>query len=161
MAFAVLNLLHTLLEMKNLPPTKNPFNARTFHRRLVFVFVGAGPLLRLCARRPEIRRGAPLSGTRSRSEPQTRLRVKQTLHDWFEEYRMYHRDENGNPVKIMDDLLSATRYALMMKRHAKPGVIGPPLRPYAAGEPLRHPYRGPQKSATEAFFDVYHRRGYP
>jgi phage terminase large subunit-like protein len=90
-----------------------------------------------------------------------RLRVKQTLHDWFEEYRMYHRDENGNPVKIMDDLLAATRYALMMKRHARPGAIGAPLRPYAAGEPLRRPYRGPQKSATEAFFDVFHRRGYP
>ena len=46
-----------------------------------------------------------------------RLKVFNTLHDWFEEFRMYHR-KDGKIVKEMDDLLSATRYALMMKRHA-------------------------------------------
>jgi len=34
---------------------------------------------------------------------------------WFEECRMYHRD-NGKIVKIRDDLLSASRYILMMRR---------------------------------------------
>lgn len=37
---------------------------------------------------------------------------------WMEEFRMYHRDE-GKVVKVDDDLLSASRYAMMMRRHAK------------------------------------------
>lgn len=36
---------------------------------------------------------------------------------WFSEFRLYHRDK-GNVVKVRDDLLSASRYALMMKRFA-------------------------------------------
>lgn len=47
-----------------------------------------------------------------------RLRVAKHLNDWFEEFRLYHRD-NGKIVKEGDDLMSATRYALMMLRHAK------------------------------------------
>lgn len=47
-----------------------------------------------------------------------RLRVSKHLNDWFEEYRMYHREE-GKIVKEMDDLLSATRIGLMMLRHAQ------------------------------------------
>ncbi len=46
-----------------------------------------------------------------------RLKVFSHLNDWFEEFRMYHR-EDGKIVKLDDDLLSATRYASMMKRHA-------------------------------------------
>lgn len=46
-----------------------------------------------------------------------RLKVFGHLSDWFEEFRMYHR-EDGKVVKVDDDLLSATRYAIMMKRHA-------------------------------------------
>ncbi|PZQ77950.1 MAG: DNA packaging protein [Variovorax paradoxus] len=46
-----------------------------------------------------------------------RLKVFAHLNDWFEEFRMYHR-EDGKIVKLDDDLLSATRYASMMKRHA-------------------------------------------
>ena len=46
-----------------------------------------------------------------------RLKVFKHLADWFEEFRMYHR-KDGKIVKMDDDLLSATRYALMMKRHA-------------------------------------------
>jgi phage terminase large subunit-like protein len=48
-----------------------------------------------------------------------RLKVFSTLSDWFEEKLNYHRDESGNIVKINDDLLSATRYAYMMRRYAK------------------------------------------
>ncbi len=46
-----------------------------------------------------------------------RLKVFNTLGDRFGEFRVYHR-KDGKSVKEMDDLLSATRYALMMKRHA-------------------------------------------
>jgi phage terminase large subunit-like protein len=46
-----------------------------------------------------------------------RLRVFSTMHDWFEEFRLYHR-KNGLIVKEGDDLMSATRYAIMMRRFA-------------------------------------------
>ena len=44
-----------------------------------------------------------------------RLKVFSNLNDWFEEFRMYHR-KDGLIVKSMDDLLCATRYAMMMIR---------------------------------------------
>jgi hypothetical protein len=46
-----------------------------------------------------------------------RFKVFKHLADWFEEFRLYHR-KDGKIVKEGDDLLSATRYALMMKRAA-------------------------------------------
>ena len=39
------------------------------------------------------------------------------LNDWWEEFRLYHR-KDGKVVKEGDDLMAATRYALMMLRHA-------------------------------------------
>jgi phage terminase large subunit-like protein len=48
-----------------------------------------------------------------------RFKVFSHLNDWFEEFRMYHRDA-GKIVKLDDDLMSATRYANMMKRFAVP-----------------------------------------
>ncbi len=48
-----------------------------------------------------------------------RLRVFAHLSDWFEEFRLYHR-KDGRVVKERDDLMAATRYAVMMLRHAKP-----------------------------------------
>ena len=47
----------------------------------------------------------------------SRLKVAKHLADWFEEYRLYHR-EKGLIVKENDDLMSATRIGLMMLRHA-------------------------------------------
>lgn len=47
-----------------------------------------------------------------------RLRVFSHLEDWFEEFRLYHR-KDGMVVKISDDLMSATRYAMMGRRFAK------------------------------------------
>jgi hypothetical protein len=41
-----------------------------------------------------------------------RLKVFDHLSEWFEEYRMYHR-KDGKVVKLMDDLMSATRYMWM------------------------------------------------
>ena len=46
-----------------------------------------------------------------------RFKVFAGLNDWFEEFRLYHRVD-GLVVKERDDLISATRYALMMRRFA-------------------------------------------
>lgn len=47
-----------------------------------------------------------------------RLKVFGHLGDWFSEFLLYHR-KDGKVVKKIDDLMSATRYAVMMKRKAK------------------------------------------
>lgn len=46
-----------------------------------------------------------------------KLMVFSHLNDWFEEFRLYHR-KDGLIVKVNDDLISATRYAMMMRRFA-------------------------------------------
>lgn len=46
-----------------------------------------------------------------------RFKVFAHLNDWFEEQASYHR-KDGLIVKEADDLMSATRYAYMMRRHA-------------------------------------------
>jgi hypothetical protein len=48
-----------------------------------------------------------------------RLKVFSTCRMWLEEFRLYHR-KDGKIVKERDDLMSASRYALMMKRFAEP-----------------------------------------
>jgi phage terminase large subunit-like protein len=53
-----------------------------------------------------------------------RLKVFSNLAEWFEEFRLYHR-KDGKIVKEADDLLSATRYGVMMLRHA---LLPPALR---------------------------------
>lgn len=47
-----------------------------------------------------------------------RFKVAAHLNEWFEEFRLYHR-KDGLIVKLKDDLLSATRYAVMMLRFAE------------------------------------------
>lgn len=47
-----------------------------------------------------------------------RFKVFKHLNDWWEEYRLYHR-RDGKVVKEGDDLMSATRYAIMMLRWAR------------------------------------------
>lgn len=47
-----------------------------------------------------------------------RFKVFDHLNDWFEEFRLYHR-KDGKVVKELDDLMSATRYGVMMLRFAK------------------------------------------
>ena len=47
-----------------------------------------------------------------------RWKVFSHLSPWFEEYRGYHR-EDGKIVKVDDDLLSASRVGMMMKRFAR------------------------------------------
>src|SRR5262249_25089081 len=46
-----------------------------------------------------------------------KLRVFKEHLDWWEEFRLYHR-KDGKVVKEGDDLLCATRYALMSLRFA-------------------------------------------
>jgi phage terminase large subunit-like protein len=46
-----------------------------------------------------------------------RLKVFSHLRDWFDEFLTYHR-KDGLIVKLADDLMSATRYAMMMRRYA-------------------------------------------
>lgn len=46
-----------------------------------------------------------------------RLKVFDNLNEWFEEFRLYHRKE-GRVVKLKDDLMSATRYGVMMLRES-------------------------------------------
>ena len=47
-----------------------------------------------------------------------RFKVFSHLKEWFEEFRLYHRLD-GKIVKERDDLMAATRYAIMMKRFAE------------------------------------------
>jgi hypothetical protein len=46
-----------------------------------------------------------------------RFKVFKHLNDWWEEFRLYHR-KDGKVVKEGDDLMAATRYALMSLRFA-------------------------------------------
>jgi phage terminase large subunit-like protein len=47
-----------------------------------------------------------------------RFKVFRDLEDWFQEFRLYHR-KDGKVVKEGDDLMSATRYGVMMLRFAR------------------------------------------
>lgn len=50
-----------------------------------------------------------------------RWKVFSHLKEWFEEKRMYHR-QDGKIVKEFEDLICASRYGMMMLREAKPLV---------------------------------------
>lgn len=54
-----------------------------------------------------------------------RWKVFSTCKMWLEEFRLYHRD-NGLVVKERDDVLSASRYAMMMRRMARASVTKAP-----------------------------------
>lgn len=47
-----------------------------------------------------------------------RFKIFRTCRMFPEEMRMYHRDKHGKVVKLHDDVISATRYAVMSLRHA-------------------------------------------
>lgn len=47
-----------------------------------------------------------------------RLKVDENLHQWFEEFRLWHY-KDGKPVTEREDLMKATHYLLMMLRYAK------------------------------------------
>lgn len=71
-----------------------------------------------------------------------KFKVFNTCDPFFDEFRVFHRDENGKIVKINDDLLSAVRYAYMMRRYAKTmrdikkpkeKITPAPIKPIARG----------------------------
>lgn len=64
-----------------------------------------------------------------------RLKVFSHLADWFGEFLLYHR-KDGKVVKKVDDLMSATRYAVMMKRKAKTRPVPTANRNRGAWQPL-------------------------
>ncbi len=64
-----------------------------------------------------------------------RLKVFPMLTQWMEEFRLYHR-RDGRVVKEHDDLMSATRYALMMLRFASQPSL------YASRQALNRDVRG-------------------
>ncbi len=56
-----------------------------------------------------------------------RFKVAKHLSIWFEEYQGYHR-KDGMIVKEYDDLMDATRHAVMMRRYAQARPLGNKLR---------------------------------
>jgi phage terminase large subunit-like protein len=57
-----------------------------------------------------------------------RWKVFSTCKEWLEEFRLYHR-KDGKVVKERDDVISASRYALMMKRFAETERQAPFIMP--------------------------------
>jgi hypothetical protein len=55
----------------------------------------------------------------------SRMKVFSNLSQWFEEYRQYHRDQEGRLVKVRDDLMSATRVGIMQLRSGKSVLFDP------------------------------------
>ena len=51
-----------------------------------------------------------------------RFKVFSHLTEWWDEFRLYHRAD-GKLVKERDDLMSATRYAIMMLRFAETNTL--------------------------------------
>lgn len=62
-----------------------------------------------------------------------RWKVFRTCRHWLEEQRTYHRDEKAKLVKLRDDVLSASRYAHMMLRHARVEAVRRPRTNWFAG----------------------------
>lgn len=54
-----------------------------------------------------------------------RFKVNRNLKEWIQECMGYHRDDQGLILKKNDDIMSATRIAVMMRRAAKPVPLGP------------------------------------
>lgn len=69
-----------------------------------------------------------------------RFKVFSNLNEWFEEFRIYHR-KDGIVVKLRDDIMSATRYGVMMIRES---IVNP-------AEFRRHRQQGRQSDPLGAF----------
>lgn len=65
------------------------------------------------------------AGVLEMQEREVNGKIKYAAHlsDLLEERRFYHR-KDGQIVKVKDDILSAVRVAIMMKRFAKPVLLG-------------------------------------
>ena len=47
-----------------------------------------------------------------------RFKVFSDCIEFFDEYRSFHRDKNGKPIALHDDVLKAVFYAVMMRRYS-------------------------------------------
>jgi phage terminase large subunit-like protein len=72
-----------------------------------------------------------------------RLKVAAHLASWINEFQMYHR-KDGLIVAVNDDLLSATRQAMMMRRYARAVPLGG-----------KSPKRSSQQVAEGLDFDLF------
>ena len=62
-----------------------------------------------------------------------RFKVGADLAEWWEEFRYYSRDKDAQIIKRDDDLMSATRVAVMDRRHSRQHAFGPSFTPRNAG----------------------------
>lgn len=60
-----------------------------------------------------------------------RIKVMSHLQNWFAEYRIYRRDENGKIVKSNDHLMDATRYLVRSGRGVARVKPAPPQQSFA------------------------------
>jgi hypothetical protein len=76
-------------------------------------------------------------------------------HELIEELRTYHRDEDFRIVKQRDDLVSALRYAVMMRRSGRTRSecdgVGYGNQPYAG----QQHERGDQRHASGLDFNLF------
>ena len=91
------------------------------------------------------------------------LMINPANRELIDELRNYHRDEDFRIVKQMDDLVSALRYAVMMRRSGKPREqcrgVGFGNLPFAyqnpAGRDARVRYARGSNSHPDGSFDVF------
>jgi len=62
-----------------------------------------------------------------------RWKVASHLSEYFDEFRMYHR-KDGIIVRAHDDIMSASEKLVMMKRYAKPVILGNKVAKRRGGE---------------------------
>jgi len=79
-----------------------------------------------------------------------RLKVFDHLGDWFAELRMYHR-KDGKIVKERDDIMSATRYAVMSLRYASVGVDKKRVDHAYGSQDYEYDYYGTPSNKSEVF----------
>jgi phage terminase large subunit-like protein len=92
---------------------------------------------------------------------ESKLTIAPHNSELIEELRHYHRDENFKIVKQRDDLISAMRYAIMMRRSGKPRSecdgVGFGNMPFAG---QRADGRGQSQLARNVDFDVFTGRAF-
>jgi phage terminase large subunit-like protein len=90
-----------------------------------------------------------------------KLTIAGHLHELLDEMRNYHRNEDFKIIKQRDDLVSALRYAIMMRRQGKPlsdcEGVGYGNMPYAAQRAQRREPQFARGSAghPDGEFDVF------
>lgn len=85
-----------------------------------------------------------------------RFKVRADLNEFWEEYRMYHRDEDGQLVKIQDDVLSALMKAVMMKRAARQENLG--FSNWGIAKKMRAQIHQAEHGNGDAFMDAWNMR---